>query len=129
MQKIDLYKKAVAVVYPINFEEPFGLVMAEALAAGTPVMAFDRGSVREVLEDRTTAIIGKTEDDLIKRFPEIRDITPEACRKRATENFSVKKMVDNYEELYKRLLEGKKGIKTDSEHFPKRSGLLQPELK
>jgi glycosyltransferase involved in cell wall biosynthesis len=103
LQKVQLYREAIAVVYPIDFEEPFGLVMAEALASGTPVMAFDRGSVREVLEDKVTAVIGTTTDDLIKRFPEIQKISADACRKRAVENFSVKKMVDNYEHLYNQL--------------------------
>jgi glycosyltransferase involved in cell wall biosynthesis len=128
-QKIELYKSAVAVVYPIDFEEPFGLVMAESLAAGTPVMAFDRGSVREVLEDKVTAIIGKTEDDLIKRFPEIERMSADACRKRAFDNFSVKKMVDNYEHFYNQLQDLKNRAKTEPEHFPDRGGLLQPELK
>jgi glycosyltransferase involved in cell wall biosynthesis len=128
-QKIELYKSAVAVVYPIDFEEPFGLVMAESLAAGTPVMAFDRGSVREVLEDKVTAVIGKTEDDLIKRFPEIKKMSAQACRKRAFDNFSVKKMVDNYEHVYIQLLEQKNRAKTEPEHFSDRGGLLQPELK
>lgn len=128
-QKIQLYKNAIAVVYPIDFEEPFGLVMAESLAAGTPVMAFDRGSVREVLEDKVTAIIGTTEDDLITRFPEIKKMTAEACRKRAFDNFSVKKMVDNYEHFYNQLMDQKNRAKSEVEHFPDQGGLLQPELK
>lgn len=103
-EKIRLYKEAVAVVYPINFEEPFGLVMAEALAAGAPVLAFKRGSVPELLTDRETAIVGATVDDLVARFPEARSISAQACRKRA-EMFSKRRMVDAYQELYERLIE------------------------
>ncbi len=103
-QKVELYGKALAVVYPINFNEPFGLVMAEALAAGTPVMAFDRGSVREVLDDPKTSIIGSTVDDLVKRFPELQHINRNDCVERVQNLFSVEKMVDSYEAVYERLL-------------------------
>lgn len=102
-EKVELYRQAIAVVYPINFEEPFGLVMAEAMASGTPVMAFDRGSVREVLSDGETAIIAKCVDELIDRFPEIEKISSYTCRKRAIDLFSAQTMVDRYEKLYNRL--------------------------
>jgi len=104
-QKVELYGKALAVVYPINFNEPFGLVMAEALAAGTPVMAFDRGSVREVLDDPKTSIIGSSVDQLVSRFPELKSIRRTDCVERVQNLFSVEKMVDSYEAVYKRLLE------------------------
>ncbi|HEY9732421.1 MAG TPA: glycosyltransferase family 4 protein [Drouetiella sp.] len=103
-QKVALYSKALAVVYPINFNEPFGLVMAEALAAGTPVMAFDRGSVREVLDDPKTSIIGSSVDQLVKRFPELKHINRNDCVERVQNLFSVEKMVDSYEAVYERLL-------------------------
>lgn len=104
-QKVELYGKALAVVYPINFSEPFGLVMAEALAAGTPVMAFDRGSVREVLDDPKTSIIGSSVDQLVTRFPELKSINRNDCVERVQNLFSVEKMVDAYEAVYKQLLE------------------------
>jgi glycosyltransferase involved in cell wall biosynthesis len=103
-RKVELYSNAVAVVYPINFNEPFGLVMAEALAAGTPCLAFDRGSVREVLDDPKTSIIGSTIDELITRFPEINGINRTDCVQRVQDLFSVEKMVDGYEKLYERLI-------------------------
>lgn len=103
-QKVALYQKAIAVVYPIAFEEPFGLVMAESLACGTPLLAFDRGSVREVLTDGETAIIGNTVDDLVNGFAKLKTCSPHKCRQRVVENFSVKRMVDNYESLYERLV-------------------------
>lgn len=106
-QKVDLYKHAIATVYPIGFDEPFGLVMAESLASGTPVMAFDRGSVREVLSDGVTAIIGKDEDELIGRFQQLTSIKPESCRQRVHAMFSKSRMVDEYEVLYEKLVGGK----------------------
>ncbi|RTL35152.1 MAG: glycosyltransferase family 4 protein [Candidatus Melainabacteria bacterium] len=103
-QKVELYGKAMAVVYPINFNEPFGLVMAEALAAGTPVMAFDRGSVREILDDPKTAIIGSSVEQLVRRFPELKNINRNDCVERVQKLFSVEKMVDAYEAIYEQLL-------------------------
>lgn len=102
-QKNVLYNKAIALVYPINFNEPFGLVMAEAMAAGTPIMAFDKGSVREVLSD-DTALIGNSVDDLVKGYSKVETLSRGACKKRVRELFSVKTMVDRYEQLYERLL-------------------------
>jgi glycosyltransferase involved in cell wall biosynthesis len=103
-QKVKLYANAIAVVYPINFNEPFGLVMAESLAAGTPVMALDRGSVREILENGTTAVIGASTDELVARYPEVSKIDHEVCKQRVREHFGVSRMVDKYEQVYQDLL-------------------------
>lgn len=103
-EKAQLYSGAVAVVYPIAFEEPFGLVMAEALASGTPVLALDRGSVREVLSDGETAVIASTIDELIGRFCEIATIEESKCRNRATELFGKDKMTSSYEEVFQNVL-------------------------
>jgi glycosyltransferase involved in cell wall biosynthesis len=86
----------------VAFEEPFGLVMAESLASGTPVLAFDRGAVREVLSDGDTAIIGNSVEELIDRFPQVRNIQAEHCRKRVEQLFSKERMVDAYEDVYRR---------------------------
>jgi glycosyltransferase involved in cell wall biosynthesis len=106
-EKVKLYQGAIAVVYPINFNEPFGLVMAESLAAGTPVMAFDRGSVREILSEPETAIIGNSIDQLVEKFPLLEKISRQKCIDRVKKMFSVEKMVDGYEEVYANLLAGK----------------------
>jgi glycosyltransferase involved in cell wall biosynthesis len=111
-QKRKLYAGAKAVVYPINFDEPFGLVMAESLAAGTPLMALDRGSVREVITDKKTAIIGKSIDELIRRYPEIDKLKAEDCVERVRLYFSVEHMVDAYEETYQLLIEEKDRAKS-----------------
>lgn len=102
-EKLDLYKHAIAVVYPINFDEPFGLVITESLASGTPIMAFGRGSVPELINDGEHGIIGKTVDDLVKRFPEIPNISAEKCRQHALSNFSKERMVNEYEKLFMKL--------------------------
>ena len=103
-QKLELYQNALAVIYPIKFEEPFGLVMAEALATGTPTVALDRGSVREVLSDKETAVIGNSVDELIQRFDEIHRIKRDACVNRARSLFSKEKMAQEYVKVYEKLL-------------------------
>ncbi|MGD9682104.1 MAG: glycosyltransferase family 4 protein [Candidatus Obscuribacterales bacterium] len=103
-EKQELYSGAIAVTYPINFDEPFGLVMAEALACGTPCLALARGSVREVLSDGETAVIGQSVDELAERFPEIESIKPETCRKRVEMLFSKEKMAASYVDIFQKLL-------------------------
>jgi len=98
-EKVRLYGQAIAVVYPIAFEEPFGLVMAEALASGTPVVALARGSVPEVL-DQNTAIIGDSVDELVKEFPRLQTISEAACKSRARDLFSKEQMAAAYERVY-----------------------------
>ncbi len=110
------YGQAKALLYPIEWEEPFGLVMAESMACGTPVIAFDRGSVREVVKDGKTGFIVKPFDKngkpniqgFVKALKNIDKIKREDCRKWVEENFSVEKMVDKYEELYYKILNKKK---------------------
>lgn len=103
-QKKELYLGAKAVIYPINFDEPFGLVMVEALACGTPLVALERGSVRELLSDPDTAIIESSVSRLIDRFPEVDKIKSSACIERA-KLFSIERMTDGYLEIYQSLLD------------------------
>ncbi len=103
-QKCDLYKGAVATVCPIRFEEPFGLVLAESLASGTPVMALRRGAVAEIVSDSETGIISDTVGELIDRFGEIENMSSIRCKQRVKQLFSKERMTDQYEALYLRLL-------------------------
>ena len=103
-QKRELYANAIAVVYPIAFEEPFGLVMAESLASGTPVMAFNRGAVPEILRDGETAVIGDTVDELVAKYPAVRKITSQACVSSVRASFDSEHMISNYEKVYTQLV-------------------------
>ncbi|MBS1999016.1 MAG: glycosyltransferase, partial [Cyanobacteria bacterium SZAS LIN-2] len=102
-EKSALYTSAIATLSPINFEEPFGLVLAESIASGTPVLAFARGAVPEVISDGETGILGRTVDDLVGRFSELDRIDRSACRARAERLFSKERMAENYERVYERL--------------------------
>ncbi len=106
-QKVELYGNAYAVIYPLNFDEPFGLVMVESLACGTPLLALDRGSVREILSDGETAVIGNSLDDLVERFSELEKISRLACHNRVAQLFSKDQMTANYLSVYEKVLGAK----------------------
>jgi glycosyltransferase involved in cell wall biosynthesis len=100
--KNELLSHAAALLFPIEWEEPFGLVMIESMACGTPVLAFRRGSVPEIVEDGVNGWIGDTADDLVARARDLR-LSARACRDRVAERFSVAAMGRHYEALYARL--------------------------
>jgi glycosyltransferase involved in cell wall biosynthesis len=96
---------AAALLFPICWPEPFGLVMVEALACGTPVLAFRQGSVPEVLEDGVTGFIRETEDELVEAVGRIGEIDRARCRAEAERRFSPAAMADRYVEIYERLIQ------------------------
>ncbi|KPJ57385.1 hypothetical protein AMJ49_02130 [Parcubacteria bacterium DG_74_2] len=98
------YGQAKAFIYPIEWEEPFGLCMAEAMACGTPVVAFNRGSVPEVVKDGKTGFVVKNIKEAVKAIKNIDKIKRKDCRLWVEENFTIKKMVDNYEKIYYHLI-------------------------
>ena len=99
-EKSDFFKNAKCLLYPIEWHEPFGLNMAEAMACGTPVIAFDRGSVREVVKDKKTGFVVNNINEAVKAVKKIDQIKREDCRKWVEGNFSTNVMVKNYEKLY-----------------------------
>jgi len=104
--KIDLLKNAECLLHPLdkNYIEAFGITLIESMACGTPVVAFNRGAVSEVIEDNKTGFVVDTAKEMIKAIKNINKISKEACRKRVEENFTVKKMTDGYEKIYKKLI-------------------------
>ncbi|MBI3070296.1 MAG: glycosyltransferase family 4 protein [Candidatus Levybacteria bacterium] len=110
----SLYQGARALPFPINWEEPFGLVMIEAMACGTPVIAFNRGSVPEIVRDGLTGYVidySSGVDGLVEAVKKINLLSEEDyqrmrkdCRERVEENFSIEKMVEVYEKLYYKIL-------------------------
>lgn len=112
---INFYKNAIAFLYPLQWEEPFGLTMAESMACGTPVIAFKRGSVPEVIKDGKTGFVVEPWDKnhkpnlkgFIRTIKKIDQIDRKECRKWVEENFTVEKMVDNYEKIFLKILKKK----------------------
>lgn len=103
-QKRELMVGAYALVFPIDWPEPFGMVMIESLACGTPVLAMNRGSVPEILRNGITAWVGETVDELVAAVPRIRKLDRSLCRQDAEARFSVAAMADGYEQVYRRVV-------------------------
>jgi glycosyltransferase involved in cell wall biosynthesis len=96
---------AWALLHPINFNEPFGLSVVEAMACGTPVVAFDRGSMREIIQDGVTGLLCRSVEEALERLPEIASIDRRACRRSVETRFSADRMVEDYFAVYRRILE------------------------
>lgn len=121
-KKSDFIKKGKAFILPLRWEEPFGLVMIESMACGTPVIAYNRGSAAEIVEDGVTGfiidpdekgnwrnkgrwIIKKTGiNGLIEAVKRIGEIDRLACRKRVEDHFTLSRMVTDHEAVYKKIL-------------------------
>lgn len=97
--------QARALLFPIRWQEPFGLVMIEAMACGTPVIAFKNGSVPEIVKHGKTGFIVENEEEMIDAVKNIGKIKRENCRKHVVENFTIDKMVQRYERVYEKILE------------------------
>ncbi|MEK7160794.1 MAG: glycosyltransferase, partial [Patescibacteria group bacterium] len=97
---------AKAILVPIQWEEPFGLVMTEAMACGTPVIAFDRGSVSEVVVEGQTGFIIKDNnlEAMAGAVKKIDEINRADCRRHVEENFSLQQMIDRYEEVFLKIV-------------------------
>jgi glycosyltransferase involved in cell wall biosynthesis len=99
--KRALYQGARALLMPIRWPEPFGLVMVEALASGTPVIAFPEGSAPEVVEDGRTGFIVDDEPAMAAAIERLADIDPAECRRSCEQRFSVEAVVRGYERVYR----------------------------
>ena len=103
-KKIELLKNAKAFLFPVKRPEPFGLVVIEAMACGTPVIAFKEGSMPELIEDGKTGFLVKNIEEACQSLKKINKISREYCREYVKKNFNLKRMVNRYEKLYKKIL-------------------------
>jgi len=102
--KRELYAKAACLMFPIRWSEPFGMVMIEAMACGTPVVALRGGSVPEVVVDGTTGIVCTTPDELAAAIDKTAGLLPAACRRHVTRHFDLTTMAEGYEKVYAQLV-------------------------
>jgi len=102
-RKRELFAGARALVFPIQWDEPFGLVMIEAMACGTPVIATPYGAVPEVVTDGDNGFIASSVDDMVETVKKIDGISPEVCRAVVEQRFAPSVMTDGYEAVYRRV--------------------------
>jgi len=107
--KVQLYGGARALLYPLQAREPFGLVLAEAMACGTPVAALDRGAVREMVDDGVTGLVFDDLDQMAAGLARVYALDRRKVRDRAVERFGVGRMVDEYVAVYERIVEAHRG--------------------
>lgn len=107
-KKVNLFSKAKALLYPIKGAESFGLVVIEAMACGTPVIAYKRGSMPELIKDGKTGFLVETQEEMIEAIKKIDRIKRIDCRRRVSAKFSLRKMVNKYEALYHKLIKNSK---------------------
>jgi glycosyltransferase involved in cell wall biosynthesis len=103
-QKSDFLSRAVALIVPIDWPEPFGLVMIEAMACGTPVIAFNRGAAPEVIEDGVTGFVVEDETSAVGALRHVLRLSRAGVRQRFEERFTARRMAKDYLELYRNLL-------------------------
>jgi glycosyltransferase involved in cell wall biosynthesis len=102
-QKNEFLGKAYALLFPIDWPEPFGLVMIEAMACGTPVIAYDRGSVPEVMENGVTGFVVSEIDQAVEAIRRVHDLNRLGCREVFDKRFTVTRMANDYMTLFERI--------------------------
>jgi len=100
----ELLGRATALLHPIAFDEPFGLSVAEAMMCGTPVIAYNRGSMPELIEDNTTGFLVKTVEDAALAVEKAKSLDFEYIREYALNKFGMERMVEEYVEVYEEVL-------------------------
>ena len=108
-EKRELLAGAYGLAFPIDWPEPFGIVMIEAMACGTPVLAMNRGSVPEVLRQGISGLIGNSLDELVALAPQLGLLDRRACRIEAERRFSSHVLADGYEQVYQRVIAERQG--------------------
>jgi glycosyltransferase involved in cell wall biosynthesis len=102
--KREVLEGAIALLHLVQWSEPFGLVMVEAMASGTPVVAMRHGSIPEVVSHGRSGFIVDTLDHAVKALGNLDQLDPEACRQEAVARFDVSRMVDGYLALYEQFV-------------------------
>lgn len=116
-QRPELLGNAMALLFPIDWPEPFGLAMVEAMACGTPVIARPYGSVPEVIDDGVTGFIVSDIEEMADAVGRVGSLDRERCLKHARNRFSATVMTDRYEQVYQALIEGGDGYQQGNRRF------------
>jgi glycosyltransferase involved in cell wall biosynthesis len=103
-QRNTLLGNAYALLHPINFNEPFGMSVAEAMLCGTPVIAFNKGSMLELIKHKKTGFLVNSIDEAVEAVNGVESINRKGCREWSESQFSQDKMVEDYLRIYERIL-------------------------
>ena len=103
-ERDSVLRNAFALLHPISFSEPFGLSVVEAMACGTPVIAFGKGSMAEIIQNNENGFIVSNIDEMSQRVKDVKNISRKLCRETVVKRFSQEKMVKEYIEVYKEIL-------------------------
>jgi glycosyltransferase involved in cell wall biosynthesis len=103
-EKVELLGNAAVTLFPITWQEPFGLVMIESMATGTPVIAINLGSVSEVIAEGVTGFVCSSYDQMAAKIPAALELNRQTCREYIENKFSVIQMVDGYEAVYEKII-------------------------
>jgi glycosyltransferase involved in cell wall biosynthesis len=104
-RKVELLTRARGLLFPIDWPEPFGLVMIEAMACGTPVVTRPRGAVPEIVAHERTGLVASSVDDLVDAVKRLDQLDRRECRREVEERFSASRMAADYERVYRQLLD------------------------
>jgi glycosyltransferase involved in cell wall biosynthesis len=122
--RVDLVGRAEALINPIGWPEPFGLVMAEALACGTPVIARPHGAAQEIVEPGLTGFLHDEVEDLAEAVHQVDRIDRDACRAEAEQRFSMTRMVTDHVRLYQRLADAHRVSSLNDRHADRRVSVV-----
>lgn len=103
-ERNKLYSRAMCFLHPVTWREPFGLTLIEAMACGCPVIAFNKGSIPEIIKSGETGFVVEDLEGMLDAVQHIHTIDRAKCREHALTNFSAKKMADEYETLYNKII-------------------------
>jgi glycosyltransferase involved in cell wall biosynthesis len=103
---LQMMGKARGFLFPLQWDEPFGMVVSEAMAAGTPVIAYKRGSMPELINHGETGFLAQDENEMVEMMHRIDTLDRARCRQWVQEHFSVKQMVKGYERVYRNAASG-----------------------
>jgi glycosyltransferase involved in cell wall biosynthesis len=127
-QKKQWYRHARATLFPIQWGEPFGLVLLESMACGTPVLAFRKGAVPEIVADGKTGFIVESLDEMIAAAGRISLLEPAACRRHVQNHFSTYSMAGKYSKLYQRIINKRRDLDTEVRTGTELPDAIQPVL-
>ena len=123
-ERNDLMSKALCLLHPVTWREPFGLTLIEAMACGAPVVGFRRGSIPEVIADGKTGYVVEDVPEMVEAVKRVGKIKREDCRRYSLETFSAARMADGYEAIYERVVKKKRNreVKLESAKSAEQTG-------